>query len=230
MKKKDNLLAQQKTCLAGSFLPASRLGQHLMQKLQLFWWNSVWSCFSMVNMLQETHMIALMHELYGVFYEYQLSCKLCLSYSSAVYAILCSLGIINTLRQNGHHFPDILKWIFLKENVWISIKNFIEVCSEGSNYQYSSIGSDNGLVPSRGQAIIWTNDDLLTHVWVTRPQWVKELIIYRNGLFVLPACYNIGTWQYYNVFVFHVILLYSQWHPFSKLTFKEEKMLNSLGE
>ena len=31
---------------------------------------------------------------------------------------------INTLRprQNGHHFPDnILQWIFLNENVWISI-------------------------------------------------------------------------------------------------------------
>ena len=36
--------------------------------------------------------------------------------------------------------------------------DFIEVCSKGSNQQYSSIGSDNGLVPIRRQAIIWTND------------------------------------------------------------------------
>ena len=28
---------------------------------------------------------------------------------------------------------------------------------QGSNKQYSSIGSDNGLVPARRQAIIWTN-------------------------------------------------------------------------
>ena len=33
-----------------------------------------------------------------------------------------------------------------------------EVCSLGSNYQYSSIGSDDGLVHVRQQAIIWTID------------------------------------------------------------------------
>ena len=26
------------------------------------------------------------------------------------------------LRQNGHHYPDICKYIFLNENVWISIR------------------------------------------------------------------------------------------------------------
>ena len=38
--------------------------------------------------------------------------------------------------------------------------NFIEVCSQGSNWQYSSIGADNGLAPNRRQAITWTNDVL----------------------------------------------------------------------
>ena len=33
-----------------------------------------------------------------------------------------------------------------------------EVCSKVSNKQYSSIGSDNGLAPTKRQAIIWTND------------------------------------------------------------------------
>ena len=33
------------------------------------------------------------------------------------------------------------------------------MCSLGSNWQYVSIGSDNGLAPSRWQAIIWTNAD-----------------------------------------------------------------------
>ena len=36
--------------------------------------------------------------------------------------------------------------------------NFTEICSLGSNWQYGSIGSDNGLAPNRRQAIIWTND------------------------------------------------------------------------
>ena len=33
--------------------------------------------------------------------------------------------------------------------------------SQGSNWQYSWNGSDNGLTPARRQAIIWTNDGLL---------------------------------------------------------------------
>ena len=33
--------------------------------------------------------------------------------------------------------------------------------SYGSNLQYSSIGSDNGLAPNRWQVIIWTNADLV---------------------------------------------------------------------
>ena len=36
--------------------------------------------------------------------------------------------------------------------------NFTEVCSQGSNQQYSSIDHDNGLALSRRQAIIWTDD------------------------------------------------------------------------
>ena len=36
-------------------------------------------------------------------------------------------------------------------------RNFIEVRSFGSNKQYSSIGSGNGLAPTKQQAIIWTN-------------------------------------------------------------------------
>ena len=39
-------------------------------------------------------------------------------------------------------------------------KNFIEVCSQGSHWQYSSIGSDNGLAPNKRKAIMWTKDVL----------------------------------------------------------------------
>ena len=45
-----------------------------------------------------------------------------------------------------------LEWKCLNFN-W----NFTEVCSQGSNWQFSSIGSDNGLAPNRRQAVIWTN-------------------------------------------------------------------------
>ena len=46
------------------------------------------------------------------------------------------------------------------------VYNFTEVCSLGSNYQYSNIGSDNGLAPTRRQAIIWTNHDKITDAYV----------------------------------------------------------------
>ena len=37
--------------------------------------------------------------------------------------------------------------------------DFIEICYLGSDWQYATIGFDNGLAPSRQQAIIWTNVD-----------------------------------------------------------------------
>ena len=36
--------------------------------------------------------------------------------------------------------------------------DFTEISTQGSNLQYTSIGSDNGLAPATRQAIIWTND------------------------------------------------------------------------
>ena len=47
------------------------------------------------------------------------------------------------------HFDE---WNFFYFN-----SNFTEVCSQGSNWQQGSIGSDNGLAPDRWQAITWTN-------------------------------------------------------------------------
>ena len=35
------------------------------------------------------------------------------------------------------------------------------MCSLGSNWQLTIIGSDNGLSPNRQQAIIWTNEGLV---------------------------------------------------------------------
>ena len=50
----------------------------------------------------------------------------------------------------------------------------IEIYSQGSSEQYTSIGLDNGLTPNRQHAIIWANDGLLIVInCVSRPQWVK---------------------------------------------------------
>ena len=45
---------------------------------------------------------------------------------------------------------------------------FTEVCSKGPNWQYPSIGSDNGLAPARWKGIIWTIDEKFTDAYMRR--------------------------------------------------------------
>ena len=55
---------------------------------------------------------------------------------------------------------DSFKCIFVNENIWISIKIWLKFVPKGRiNILYSNIGSNNGLAPTRRQAIIWTNAD-----------------------------------------------------------------------
>ena len=54
--------------------------------------------------------------------------------------------------RRRHFHMHFLEWKCMNFD-W----HFTEVCSHGSNLEYSSIGSDNGLAPPRRQAIIWTN-------------------------------------------------------------------------
>ena len=85
----------------------------------------------------------------------------------------------NTLtpRQDGRLFPDdIFKWIFLNENVWISIEISLKFVPEG---QINNI-------PALVQIMAWRRPgdkplsepmmvSLLTHICVTRPQGVNSL-------------------------------------------------------
>ena len=70
------------------------------------------------------------------------------------------LRATQSLRQFN---DDIFTCIFLNENIYFDYE-FPEVCYQGSNLQYSTIGSNNGLAPSRREAIIWTNGGLSTHM------------------------------------------------------------------
>ena len=85
---------------------------------------------------------------------------------------------INTLRprQNGCHFADdTFKRIFLNENVGISINISLKFVSKGLINN----------IPALVQIMAWRRSgdkplsepvmvNLLTHISVTRPQWVKE--------------------------------------------------------
>ena len=65
--------------------------------------------------------------------------------------------------QNGFHFADnIFTFIcFYIKDVLYFDSDFIEIYSQWFIEQNASIGLDNGLVPNRRQAIIWTNDCLV---------------------------------------------------------------------
>ena len=85
--------------------------------------------------------------------------------------------VINTLRprQNGHQFTDdIIKYIFLNENVWVSIKISLEFVPRGP------VNNTPVLV----QIMTWRRPgdkplsepmgaSSLTHICVSRPRWVK---------------------------------------------------------
>ena len=91
--------------------------------------------------------------------------------------LFCSTSAINTLRprQNGWHFPDdIFKWIFLNENVWISISISLKFVPRGPINN----------IPTLVQVMAWRRPGdkplsepmmvrLPTHICITRPQWVK---------------------------------------------------------
>ena len=85
--------------------------------------------------------------------------------------------LFNTLRlrQNGRRFPDnIFKCIFLYENVWISIKISLKFVPKGPINN----------IPALVQIMAWRRPGdkpssepmmvrLLTHICITRPQWVN---------------------------------------------------------
>ena len=93
-----------------------------------------------------------------------------------IWVISCGTAL-NTLRprQNGRHFPDdIFKWIFLNENVWISIN---------ISPKFVPRGPINN-IPTLVQVMAWLRPSdkplsepmmvrLLMHICVTRPQLVK---------------------------------------------------------
>ena len=70
----------------------------------------------------------------------------------------------NILRLRQRHFADdLFESIFLNKTIWILIKISLKFVPKGPvNNVLDSIGSYNGLTPTRRQGIIWTNDDFFT--------------------------------------------------------------------
>ena len=90
---------------------------------------------------------------------------------------------VNTLRprQDGRHFPDdILKCIFLNENVWISIKISLKFIPKGPINNIQALVQimawcRPGNKPLSGPMMV----SLPTYICVIRPQWVNAVALYR---------------------------------------------------
>ena len=115
---------------------------------------------------------------------------------------------LNTLRlrQNGRHFPDdILKYIFVNENLWILIKiSLMFVPKDPINNNPAVVQMmtwcHSGDKPLSDPMII----SLQTHICVTPPQWVKPLVFSYN------LC-NHSVWCYLPDTLVVVTSLYLRW-------------------
>ena len=108
---------------------------------------------------------------------------------------------INTLRprQDGRYFAyDVLKCIFLNENVWISLKIPLKFVPK----------SPVNNIPALVQIMAWRrpgdkplSEPMLvfvpTHICVTRPQWVNPSVFFIFINFLAIACSLFGMMLFY---------------------------------
>ena len=120
---------------------------------------------------------------------------------------------INTLRprQNGRHFADDpFKRIFLNENVWISHNVSLKFVPKGP------IDNNPALVP----IMAWRHSgdkplsepmmvSLLTHVCITRPQWVKHLV--RKDINEYYSDFFVMHYTFWWAFVIRCCDIYLYW-------------------
>ena len=121
---------------------------------------------------------------YNLWRPYELS-------GTLIYSNKTGNNFFNTLRprQNGRHFADdIFKCIFINENISISIKLSLKFVPKGPI----------NTIPSLVQIMAWRRpgdkplseprmEGLLTHICVTRPQWVNPLLSF-SALLILIEC------------------------------------------
>ena len=92
---------------------------------------------------------------------------------------IISLDFLNTWksRQNGRHFSDIFKCIFLNENVWISIKMSLEFVPRDQIHNIPALdqimaGRRPGDNPLSEPTMVW----FLTHTCVPRPHELTHCV------------------------------------------------------
>ena len=133
---------------------------------------------------------------------------------------------VNTLRprQNGRHFADdIFKCMFLNENVWIPIKISLKFVPKGPINN----------IPALVQIMAWRRPgdkplsepmmvSLLTHICVTRPQWVN--ILRPDDADMRP--WNMVCHQSSTKPLHEQMLTYFQWNHHEQTSVKGESKYN----
>ena len=108
--------------------------------------------------------------------------------SLCVHPLVSSLINSSPPEQNGCHFYDIFRYICVNEKFQFHWSLFRGV------HLYTSIGLDNGLVPNRQQAIIWSNGDPIHwHIYAALGGDVLSRIIryfWKGGNFPLGKLMN----------------------------------------
>ena len=107
--------------------------------------------------------------------------------------------------------PAFCGWYFQQCKLLYFNSTFIEICFHGSNWQSSSNGSDNGLVPNRQQAIIWISAGILLirslganvrEIWFKIPQILrisnfKKMHVKMSSILPQVQCDQFsGNWKY----------------------------------
>ena len=118
----------------------------------------------------------------------------------------------NTLRprRNEQHFADdIFNRIFFNENDWISIRISLKFVPQGPINN----------IPALVQTIAWRRPgdrplsepmivSLLTHICVTRPQWVKTLSPKENEFHFVHHIFKCISWHIFIfIFIFNFMIM-----------------------
>ena len=108
---------------------------------------------------------------------------------------ICIESLLNALRpkQNGRHFPDdILKYIFLNENVWISVQISMKFVPGARINNITALVQIKawrrpGDKPLSEPVMV----SLLTHSCVTRPLWVNDTFDWWNEIRTFNVIYKL---------------------------------------
>ena len=122
---------------------------------------------------------------------------------------------INTLgpRQDGWHMADgILKWIFLNENVSILLKISLKLVPKVRINNIPALDQimawrPPGDKPLSEPMMVW----LLTHICITRPQWVNTLRPRQDGWHMADDIFRCSFWMKIWDFDSNFSEVYSRW-------------------